>query len=131
MHHALVSALQGAEITARTVVLSFDPATLEAVRRLDGAILMGLLVDDRGVDPVAAALEVGARQLCLRWDLVTPKLVERARRADLHVVAWTVNDADTMRAAIAADVDGIITDVPDRLRALLEDLNGSFATERI
>jgi glycerophosphoryl diester phosphodiesterase len=128
MHSALVSALQGAEIAARTVVLSFDPATLETLRRLDGALLMGLLVDQRDGDPVAAAVEVGARQLCPRADLVTPKLVETAHRADLRVVTWTVNETEKMRAAITAQVDGIITDVPDRLRALLEDSRGTEAS---
>jgi glycerophosphoryl diester phosphodiesterase len=122
MHHALVSALQGAETAARTIVLSFDPATLVALRKLDSAIMMGLLVDGGKGDPVKAALEVGARQLCPRWDMVTPELVEQAHRADLHVVTWTVNGAKKMRAAIAADVDGIMTDVPDRLRAVIEDM---------
>jgi len=48
-------------------------------------------------------------------------MIERAHRADLHVVTWTVNDADKMRAAIDAGVDGIMTDLPDRLRAVVED----------
>jgi glycerophosphoryl diester phosphodiesterase len=122
MHHALVSALQGAETAARTIVLSDDPSTLVALRKLDSAIMMGLLVEDGKADPVKAALDVGARQLCPRWDLVTPELVTQAHRADLKVVTWTVNDGEKMRAAVAAAVDGIMTDVPDRLRAVIEDL---------
>jgi glycerophosphoryl diester phosphodiesterase len=52
---------------------------------------------------------------------VTPKLVEEAHRADLQVVTWTANSMADMRAMIAAGVDGIMTDFPDRLRALIED----------
>jgi glycerophosphoryl diester phosphodiesterase len=37
------------------------------------------------------------------------------------VVTWTVNDREKMRAAIGLGVDGIMTDVPDRLQAVLED----------
>lgn len=121
MHHALVGALGKAENAARTIVISFDPATLASVRRLEPAIMIGLLVENATGDPVKAALEVGARQLCPRADLVTPELVERAHRADLHVVAWTINDADKMRAAIDTGVNGIMTDLPDRLRAVVED----------
>ncbi|HXY79106.1 MAG TPA: glycerophosphodiester phosphodiesterase family protein [Candidatus Bathyarchaeia archaeon] len=121
MHHALVGALGRAEIAARTIVLSFDPATLASVRRLEPAIMIGLLIEDAVGDPVKAALDVGARQLCPRADLVTPELVERAHRSDLHVVTWTVNDAERMRAAMEAGVDGIMTDLPDRLRAVVED----------
>jgi glycerophosphoryl diester phosphodiesterase len=121
MHHALVGALGKADNAARTIVISFDPSTLASVRRLEPAMMIGLLVEDPKGDPVKAALDVGARQLCPQADLVTPELVERAHRADLHVVAWTINDADKMRAAMDAGVDGIMTDLPDRLRAVVED----------
>jgi len=121
MHHTLVGMLGTAENAARTIVISFDPTTLDSVRRLEPAVMIGLLVDNVKCDPVKAALDVGARQLCPHVGLVTPELVERAHRADLHVVTWTVNDADKMRAVIDAGVDGIMTDLPDRLRALIED----------
>lgn len=121
MHHALVAALQGGEAAARTVVLSFDPSTVASLRKLDTSMMVGLLVDDAKLDAVKTALEVGARQLCPRWDLVTRELVDEAHRADLHVVPWTVNELSQMRTVIKAEVDGIMTDLPDRLRAVLED----------
>lgn len=121
MHHALVGALGKAEYAARTIVISFDPAMLASVRRLEPAIMIGLLLEDAKGDPVKTAVEVGARQLCPRADLITPELVDQAHRADLHVVTWTINDADKMRAAMDAGVDGIMTDLPDRLRAVVED----------
>ena len=34
---------------------------------------------------------------------------------------WTVDDPDRMRALIALGVDGIITNVPDVLRAILDE----------
>jgi glycerophosphoryl diester phosphodiesterase len=122
MHHALVGALGGVEIASRTIVISFDPATLLSVRRLEAAIMMGLLLENVNGDPVKSALEVGARQLCPRADLITPELVEQAHRADLSVVAWTVNDLEQMRTVVEAGVDGIMTDFPDRLRAGIEDM---------
>jgi glycerophosphoryl diester phosphodiesterase len=64
---------------------------------------------------------VGARQLLPRANRVTPELIEAARRADLKVVAWTVNEPEEMRALIASGVDGIITDFPDRLAAVLAE----------
>ena len=54
--------------------------------------------------------------------------MERAHRLDLQVATWTVDDTDTMRAMVAAGVDGIMTDFPDRLQAVLED--GSSAVAR-
>ena len=121
MHHALQAALAGAGNAARTIVISFDPATLDAVRRLDASIMTGLLVEGTNRDFVKAALDVGARQLCPRADLITRELVDQAHRSDLHVVTWTVNETARMGSVIHAGVDGIMTDLPDRLRALLED----------
>jgi glycerophosphoryl diester phosphodiesterase len=39
---------------------------------------------------------------------------------------WTINDLETMEAALAAGVDGIITDRPDVARGLLGRLGISL-----
>jgi len=121
MHHALAAALSGSGNAARSIVISFDPATLLSLRRLDPSIMLGLLAENSKADLLKAAHDCGARQICPRFDLVTPQLVSEAHRTDLQVVTWTVNDRDKMRAAIDTGVDGIMTDVPDRLRAVMED----------
>lgn len=120
MHHALVAALRHANHGMRSTVLSFDPSTLLALRRLDASVMMGLLTRHAKPDAVEAAIEVGARQVCPRWDLVTRSMVERAHRSDLRLVTWTINDEQKMRDAIDAGVDGIMTDFPDRLRTVIE-----------
>ncbi|HEX6343288.1 glycerophosphodiester phosphodiesterase family protein [Umezawaea sp.] len=51
----------------------------------------------------------------------TRALVDEAHRAHLRVVPWTVNDPATMNKLIDDGVDGLITDYPDRLRAVLAD----------
>jgi glycerophosphoryl diester phosphodiesterase len=40
----------------------------------------------------------------------------------MTVVPWTINDPGAMRAQIAAGADGIITDYPTRLRAVMAEL---------
>jgi glycerophosphoryl diester phosphodiesterase len=121
MHHALVAALQNAQSAARTVVISFDPRTLLAVRKLDPSLMLGLLVEENTGDPVKTAGEIGARQLCLSASIVTPEFVKRIHDESLHVAAWTVNSVDKMRAMMSTGVDGIMTDFPDRLRVAIED----------
>jgi len=64
-------------------------------------------------------VRAGARQLAPRGDLVTPDLVKKAHEAGLQVVAWTINEPDQMRRLIAAGVDGIMSDYPDRLVSVL------------
>ena len=56
----------------------------------------------------------------LAVQVITRKLVERAHRLNLPLHAWTVNDIEGMQRMIALNVDGIITDFPGPLLALLE-----------
>jgi glycerophosphoryl diester phosphodiesterase len=128
MHHALVAALHTAENAARTILISFDPSTVTAIRQLDPAIMIGLLFDDDKRDIVKTAVDAGARQICPRASVVTRELVEEAHRSDLHVATWTVNKPDQMRELAAIGVDGIMTDFPDRLRAVLEDSQSKLPT---
>lgn len=118
--NAIIAALHESGEVERVVILSFDPRTLETVHRLDSTVMTGLLCDQPGGDLVERALRVGARQLAPRGDLVTPDLVEAAHQAGLPVVAWTINEPKRMSPLIAAGVDGIMSDYPDRVVQVLK-----------
>jgi glycerophosphoryl diester phosphodiesterase len=51
---------------------------------------------------------------------LTADLVAAAHRGGLEVHVWTVNDEAAMRRLLALGVDGIMTDYPDKLIALLK-----------
>jgi glycerophosphoryl diester phosphodiesterase len=51
--------------------------------------------------------------------LVDERFVTRAHEAGLAVHVWTIDDADEMRRLLALDVDGIMTDRPSVLSAVL------------
>jgi glycerophosphoryl diester phosphodiesterase len=123
--HALISALRESGEIARTVVISFDPAILAGVRKIEPTLMTGLLFDGQISDPLAKAIEIGARQIAVRGDLVTPRLLKEARARDLQVVCWTVNHPGHMRLLVEAGVDGIISDYPDRLLELTRRKDGS------
>jgi glycerophosphoryl diester phosphodiesterase len=117
--HALVGALRQTGEIARTVVISFDARILEALRRIEPTLMTGLLFDGQLDQPLERAVEIGARQLAVRGDLVTPALIAQARSKDLQIVCWTVNQPAHMRMLIEAGVGGIMSDYPDRLVAAL------------
>ncbi len=52
-----------------------------------------------------------------------PDDVKDAKALGLKVAPWTVNDRAEMERLIALGVDGIITDYPDRLRAVMAEKN--------
>lgn len=122
MHHSLVGALQKSGGAARSIVISSSESTLTALRQVDPSAMMGLIFDEANQDHTKAGIELGVRQLCPQYSLVTNEMVEQAHAMDLQVATWTVDDAAAMRAMIAAKVDGIMTNFPDRLQMVLEDI---------
>lgn len=52
---------------------------------------------------------------------ITPALVAKAHQLKLKVIPWTTNTEAEMRAVIDAGADGLITDYPDRARAVLKE----------
>jgi glycerophosphoryl diester phosphodiesterase len=115
--HALVGALRESGEIPRAVVISFDAAIVLSLRKIEPTLMTGLLYDGQIENPLEKAVAIGARQLVVRGDLVTPALLAEARRKDLQVVCWTVNHSAHMRMLAAAGVDGIMSDYPDRLVA--------------
>ncbi len=54
-------------------------------------------------------------------NVVSPKFVAAAHRRNLKVAVWTINADEDMRRLIAAGVDGILTDYPDRLSGIIHE----------
>ncbi|MCB9888998.1 MAG: glycerophosphodiester phosphodiesterase [Planctomycetes bacterium] len=109
--------------TERAALIVWDDVQAEdAIRHLPRAKL--LLSSDTPLataeddEWLAALLARGYSGLSLPWEHLTAERIERAQRFGLAVHTWTVNDPQDMLAAIAAGVDGIITDDPQRLVAL-------------
>lgn len=51
--------------------------------------------------------------------VLSSRLVDAAHDRGIRVVTWTVDDADEIRAVLAARVDAVVTDRPDTLREVL------------
>jgi len=118
--HALIGALRDSGEIARAVVISFDARQVLNLRKIEPTLMTGLLYDGQFEDPTEKAVDVGARQLVARGDLVTPALLKAAQKKDLQVVCWTVNHPAHMRLLIEAGVAGIMSDYPDRLVAAIK-----------
>ena len=121
IEHVVVATLRDYNAGARVVILSFDPAALDTIHRLDSTIMTGFLCEHPASDLVERTVRAGARQLVARGDLITLDVIEKAHHAGLQVVAWTINEVEQMQRLIAIGVDGIITDYPDRLLGMLRE----------
>jgi glycerophosphoryl diester phosphodiesterase len=117
---ALVSALRASGEIQRTIMISFDFNILAGLRKIEPTLMTGLLYDGQMENPFEKALEIGARQIAVRGDLVTTNFLKEAHRRDLQVVCWTINSPAHMRSLAAAGVDGMMSDYPDRLLTIIK-----------
>ncbi|MDA0567620.1 glycerophosphodiester phosphodiesterase [Streptomonospora sp. S1-112] len=102
----------------RLVVQSFDWESVARSHDLLPDVPHGLLglVPAEDVDDYTWADQINPNHTVIDADYV-----ERVHAAGLEVHTYTVNDPDDMRAAIAAGVDGIISDRPDVARRVIAE----------
>jgi glycerophosphoryl diester phosphodiesterase len=117
---AAVAALERRGLLSRTLFSSFEDAVLARLAEVAPASRRALLLGPKRAErPLERARAVGAEALNPWRGLATRELVEAAHAAGLAVYVFTVNPEDEMRRLLELGVDGLFTDFPDRLRALL------------
>lgn len=139
----MLAVIREAGMTRRVMVQSFDWRTLEllhsmepAIRTMyltiesagfhtlkDGSWTAGhLLAEHGGSVPRMVRASAGVANGVI-WapnhNNLTPALVKEARALGLQVIPWTVNQKAQMERLMDWQVDGIITDYPDRLRDVM------------
>jgi glycerophosphoryl diester phosphodiesterase len=114
----LVAAYLGTE---RAVVSSFNVDAIDSLHRVDPSIPIGYVTDLW--DPTLAVDRAVAHdmQYLIPYDaMVDAALVRRAHEAGLKLHAWTVDDPRRMAELIDVGVDGIITNVPEVARRVID-----------
>ncbi len=111
----VIRELRATDLLRSTLLSCFEPAALTAVRRAAADARIGLLWQQSDfADAWRWTGDLHATSLHPHWMLVSADLVQAAHGRGLQLVAWTVNDVDTMRALVGQGVDGIISDFPER-----------------
>jgi glycerophosphoryl diester phosphodiesterase len=104
------------------VCLTSESANLDTVQRRSGKPSpwhAGLDLGAHGGSLPRLVKAAGCGTWSPFWRNVTPELVAEAHSIGVTVLPWTVNDNADMTRLIDFDVDGIITDYPDRLRQVM------------
>ena len=133
----LIETLRRADAVERVCITSFSDRRLTRVRKALGptlctamgpaaisALRLASLLPTMAAGPaIAPLIRFGAAQVPTRQGrvpLVDRRFVETAHRARLHVHVWTIDDEATMSRLLDVGVDGIMTDRPTVLKAVLE-----------
>jgi glycerophosphoryl diester phosphodiesterase len=104
------------KIAKSSCIQSFDPRALEEMHKLDPKQTTALLVENQD------GLKTNLKRLTFKPTIYSPyylliqkSSVDSCHQSNIKMIPWTVNDTAAMRQLILMDVDGIITDYPDRI----------------
>ncbi len=109
-------------VEARCIVKSFDFRVLHALHGLAPDVRRSGLWEGERRSFVAIAAAAGANMVSPHFRLIDPDAVQEAHAAAIEVHTWTPNRPEDWSRLISAGVDGIITDNPAGLIALLHAL---------
>ncbi len=122
MERDVADLIKQRDLYDQVIVSSFNPFAIRRIKQYDPRIETGLLY-------AAEMPRIYSHTWLRPWvrpdalhpehDMVDERLARWARRKGYPLNVWTVNDEAEMRRLIALGVNSIITDYPDRLRALL------------
>ncbi len=137
----VIEVIRGAGMAHRTMIQSFDWRTLQVVQKEAPEIRTLYLTSPRtlartaagGPSPWLAGFEperhggsvpravhaAGGRLWAPNQTYLTRELRDEARALGLKVIPWTVNEPDMINKLLDLQVDGLISDRPDRVQAEL------------
>jgi glycerophosphoryl diester phosphodiesterase len=122
---AALAAVEARGLLATTLFSSFDDATLACLRAQSPAARIALLLSIRTASrPFERARALGAEAINPSLMVVTKDLVDAAHSEGLAVYVYTVDTEADMRRLLAAGVDGLFTNYPARMRALVDTPRG-------
>lgn len=122
---ALSAMIRKHRMTNRVLVASFVGNFMTEFRRLSPEVATSFSLSKGDLKRLISGKRISdddpadPRAIQLPYRLVTEEIVRRAHERNIKVHAWTVNELDKMYLMWNRGVDGIITDYPGPLLALL------------
>ncbi|MDH4093920.1 MAG: glycerophosphodiester phosphodiesterase [Betaproteobacteria bacterium] len=118
---AVVKEIRAASVAARASIQSFDWRTLQEVERIAPEIATVYLTGRRRgkASQPAAVHAAGGKTWSPNFEELDSAALIEARKLELKVVPWTVNEPGYIERFLDLGVDGLITDYPERVRAEL------------
>jgi glycerophosphoryl diester phosphodiesterase len=120
---AVLNEIDGSRAWDLARIISFDLSVLARLRQINQHARLG--VDStRRLFAIRRAQSLGAEVVLPHWAVATRRFIHHAHQASLLVIPWTLNHPLHMRQKILDGVDGIITNYPARLTAVMARLEG-------
>lgn len=97
------------------IVQSFDVRSLQELHKMPVKLPIALLVGNKdGIEKSIARIGFNPDTYSPHYSLVDEATVKYCRERNIKIVPWTVNEIADLEKMKKFDLDGIITDYPDR-----------------
>jgi glycerophosphoryl diester phosphodiesterase len=107
--------IRNGKMTRHVIVQSFDVRPLQELRKLDNKVPLALLVSNKdGIEKNLERLGFLPDTYSPHFSLVNAELVAACRQKGLKIIPWTINEVSDLERMKTFDLDGVITDYPDR-----------------
>ena len=109
-----------ADVFNKVCIQSFDLRALREVRKTALPVKLSLITE-KTADPAKEmnALGFPVDIYSPSYELVTPELISWCHFRQIAVIPWTINDVSEMQKLVDMGVDGIISDYPNKFKALV------------
>ncbi len=115
----LAGELAGWDMDERIIISSFNHYSLLLMEKHRPSLDRGFLTASMLIDSWDYVKRNGGQALHPHFSCVTPDTAVSCRDAGVAINTYTVNNRDEARRLIQAGIDGIITNYPDQMLALL------------
>ncbi len=103
------------KLEKQVIIQSFDVRPLQELRKTAADIPLALLVSNtNGIEKNIELLGFTPDTYSPHFSLVTKELVDYCRKNNMKIVPWTINEIADLERMKTFDLDGVITDYPDR-----------------
>jgi glycerophosphoryl diester phosphodiesterase len=106
-------------VRVRTVIQSFDMDVLEYIHNVAPDIPLAYLVEKGTIRQNLTKLSFQPSIYSPAYALIDPDQIRYAKQLGMRVIPWTVNKERDIHKMIEWQVDGIISDYPERVLRLL------------
>ena len=97
------------------LISSFDWDELKIFRKVNQKVPVAVITEDDPLDAIPVALELNAVAINPDYKTLNSFNIKKIKEKKLKIYPWTVNEIGDINMMIDFQVDGIITDFPDRI----------------
>ncbi|OEF97374.1 glycerophosphoryl diester phosphodiesterase membrane domain-containing protein [Desulfuribacillus alkaliarsenatis] len=112
----IVEQIERHNMVGEAYVQSFQYEVLQHVRSLNQDIIVGQIM----FFAIGNLSALDVDYYAIEQSMLSNQFVKNARRDGRDIWVWTVNHEQDIKEVLRYDIDGIITDYPERVRALIE-----------